>query len=116
MDMSLEQAANYGLMLGSCSTAFAASFMSVAPAAPPIRSLEIHNLHLVSSHAVDMPSKRFLFSRWRCLESKKRLKCALLACFSLYSSNTDLQVLNLIGRNISAVKSQSDNFIKVCLL
>jgi len=27
MDMSLEQAANYGLMLGSCSTAFAVSVM-----------------------------------------------------------------------------------------
>jgi hypothetical protein len=32
MDMSLEQAANYGLMLGSCSTAFAVSLMQVAPA------------------------------------------------------------------------------------
>jgi hypothetical protein len=37
MDMSLEQAANYGLMLGSCSTAFAVSLMRVAPASPLIK-------------------------------------------------------------------------------
>jgi hypothetical protein len=62
-----------------------------------------------------MPSTQFLYSRWLYLEFKKRLRCTLCASLlPLLSPNT--KVLNLIGRNISAVKSQSDNYIKVCVV
>jgi hypothetical protein len=53
-----------------------------------------------------------LYLRWLYLEYKKRPKCDLYTTLSVVFV-LPLQVLNLIGRNISAVKSQSDNFIKV---
>jgi hypothetical protein len=48
--MSLEQAANYGLMLGSCSTAFAAAAM-YATFNQPLRFQELH-----------LDSNQFIFS------------------------------------------------------